>query len=131
MRTPFSLAVILLFAIPCFSQEKPESPKPSATRLHFDSGWLARAHWTSAAFDEASTGYAISRCGSGPNCHERDPLAKPFIGNGRCNARLALGFAAESVAVSFIPNPKLRRIVQIGAIGAHVFLGSRNFHRWR
>jgi hypothetical protein len=106
--------------------------KPAARRrITFDTGWLARAHWTAAAFDEATTGMAVKACGTASYCHERNPLARPLIGSGRNNARLAMGFALESAAVSFIPNRKLRRITQIAAIGLHIYFGTKNIKTWK
>jgi hypothetical protein len=104
------VATIVLFAAPVF-----------------DHGWLARTHWLAAAFDYATTGNVINEC---PRCHEQDPLSRPFIGMHPQPFRLAIGWTAECAAVSFIPNRRVRRIVQIGAIGAHVFFGARNLERW-
>ena len=128
--------------------EKPEAPKPHAVlrtaparfRFHFDSGWLARAHWAATAFDNATTGLANAEClhfkGYSSSylehyCGEQNPLERPFIGyHHNPSWRLALDWAGESAAVSLIPNKKLRRVAQISLIGSHLFFGARNLKYW-
>jgi hypothetical protein len=70
MKAPFSLAVILLFAIPCFSQALPEAPKPK-----IDKKWLALsvAGHAAAAWDTEET------IGHKPFLREYDPLARPIV----------------------------------------------------
>src|SRR5207245_4682167 len=36
--------------------------KPGLQQSSFDSGWLARAHWASTAFDFSTTGHASETC---------------------------------------------------------------------
>jgi hypothetical protein len=104
--------------------------KPNPVRkARFDSGWLARAHWTAAAFDWSTTGYANKEC-IGPTCRELDPVARVFMGTRPQPWRLALGWAGESAGVSFIPNRRIRRIVQIGLIASHVACGVNNLRNW-
>lgn len=132
-----SLFLFLLCSVPCFGQEMLPRPTAQTHRFVFDKSPLAIAHWTAAAFDYSTTGNSISQCNSwygvhpdtATLCRERNPLGRPFVGNGS-RARLALGFAAESVGVSLIPNRKVRRIVQISLIGAHVWFGARNLKEW-
>jgi hypothetical protein len=132
-RTLAATALLLMFSVPSYPQ-KPENPRPKppvAKKLHFDTGWWARAHWASAAYDEASTGFSTRACGNSPSCGERNPLARPIIRDGHNNARLALGFVLESAAVSSIPNKKVRRTVQVFAIAAHIYLGTKNIKTWK
>src|SRR5260370_18765186 len=106
------------------------APKPAAKKHQFDAGWWARAHWTSAAFDYATTGNAIESCLSlkRQNCAERDPLARVFVGRYAPRWRLAVGWASESALVIIIPDRKVRRIVQIAAFGVHTSFGLHTFH---
>ncbi len=124
MRTKWQVVLILLFLTGSYTQA--QEPKPAAIRTHFDSGWWARAHWRAAGLDYASTGLAAKEASG---FYEKNPLARPFVGGGS-PARLSAGFAAEAIGVSLIPNHKLRRIVQIAAIGLHTYYGARNLKRW-
>lgn len=150
------IALLLLFlALPCSAQSLPDAPVPSSDavteggrivpvqaripdkrapihRLHFDSSWWAQAHWTTTAFDQATTGNANSECLArwGVNSTCREETDAWLVGRRPQAWRLGLGWAAESVAVSIIPNKKVRRIVQAGLIGSHVFFGARNLYRW-
>jgi hypothetical protein len=134
-----TLLLAFLLATPCMAQAdalKLSMPKPAAKVRTFDTGWWARAHWTAAAFDYSTTGLANRECldrfGMFPNttCREQDPLARPFIGRHPQPWRLSLGFVAESAAVSFIPNKKVRRIVQVGLIASHLICGAKNLKTW-
>jgi len=114
--------------------------KPGLQQSRFDSGWLARAHWASTAFDFSTTGHASETCHGlkaysaeflAHYCGEADPLARPFIGNhSNPRWRLALAWADESIAVSLIPNRKIRRAVQMGLIATHITCGVYNIHAW-
>src|SRR5882672_6779697 len=102
---------------------------PADAAPKFDAGRWAQAHWTSAAFDYSTTGYVVRECLSrypAQYCGEENPVARAFIGRYPQPWKLSLGFAAESAIVSLIPNRKVRRIVQIAAIGGHIFFGARN-----
>lgn len=135
------LFLLLSTATPCFSQGIIGAlPKPVEKQKRFDTGLWAGAHWTAAAFDYATTGNSVSECrnyyGAWPQlnsrtlCQERNPLARPFIGSNPGATRLAIGFAAESFAVSSIRNKKARRILQIGLIGVHAYMGVKNLKAW-
>jgi len=129
----------LLFCFMCLVAPNYGRIEPS--RSYFDYGWLARAHWGSAAFDYSTTGLADRECLGlkgypagfplAKYCGEQNPALWPLVGH-HVNPpyRLALTFAGESAAVSLIPSRRLRHITQIGLIASHMFFGARNLRRW-
>lgn len=110
------------------------SPRP-----RFDTGWWTRATAIAVAADYSTTGLLVARCidrhvtWNYPVswCNEGNPLARPLIGARPPAWRLALAYPIEVGAIAAIPNKKLRRVVQVAAIGAHTFFAVRNYHRYR
>jgi hypothetical protein len=133
------LAVLVLLTVTAIPALGQETTTPKLTRTvaeHFDKGWVARAFWTSAAFDYSTTGLASHICRdryavNSRYCVENDPIARPFIGyHDNPSWRLALGWAAESAGVSMIRNKKARRVLQVSLIAGHLICGVNNLKHW-
>lgn len=112
-------ALLLASAVHC---EPILQPKPVA-RARFDSGWWTRSLALASAYDGATTRYGE---GQHQYSQEANPVSRVFLGAHPAAPRLALMGALETVGVGFIPNKKVRRIVQVGLIGAHIALGTKN-----
>lgn len=152
-------AVVLFFVTAAGAQSLPDAPVPQLTlkqdapgRFHyetvsavrarrprFDTGWWTRAAAIAVAADYSTTGLLVGRCidrhvtWNYPVtwCNEENPIARPLIGARPPAWRLALAYPIEVGAIAAIPNKKLRRVVQVAAIGAHTFFAVRNYHRYR
>jgi hypothetical protein len=121
----------LLCATGLQAQTLPSAPKP---HVRFDHGVWAKADWLAAAFDSSTTGLTIVECQQAlphsTSCRERDPLAWPVEGKTPGPGHLALGWSLECTGTSLIPNRKLRRVVQFGAIAVHLYFGAHNLKEW-
>jgi len=96
----------------------------NAQVIHYD-----RMIWINSiavSYDGATTGMWERNC---PGCREVGP-AKLVLGPKPATGSM-IGFgAAEVISASAIKNRKIRRIVQWGLIGAHVYCGTRNIVRY-
>ncbi len=154
-------AIVLFFVTAAGAQSLPDAPAPQpelrlkqdapgrfhyetvsavrAKRPRFDTGWWTRATAIAVAADYSTTGLLVGRCidrhvtWNYPVswCNEENPIARPLIGARPPAWRLGLVYPIEVGAIAAIPNKKLRRVVQVGAIGAHTFFAVRNLHRYR
>ena len=125
-----ALLLMLLFAAPCYAIPDTPVAKEAARppKMSFDTGWWTRSLALAAFYDGKATRAVIGNCkwvGSG----EGNPVSRALIGRCAQNWRMGVFGAAEVTGVALIPNRKLRRVVQISLIGAHIFCGTRNLVR--
>jgi hypothetical protein len=125
------LALSLLFAGCAKADPLPDAPKPvleprRPLRWHLDTGWWTRAHATAAGFDGVTTALWVRNCTPHWSCFEADPVDRFFIGRHATPWRMGLFGTGEVIGTALIPNKKVRRLVQIGLITAHVVCGARN-----
>jgi hypothetical protein len=92
MKATLSLVSLLLFAIPCFSQEKPDTPKPN--RRIFIVGVSALA--VSKVADSLSTRSLLDRGG-----WENNPILGRHPSSGRISGYMAATFIGESTTFYF------------------------------
>src|SRR5690242_13287181 len=105
MKAPFILAVILLFAIPCFAQEKPDMPKPN--RKPFIAGTVALA--AAKTYDAIETQRLLDRGG-----HENDPIFGQHPSPAKLGLINAAIFAGEVALFHFTERSKHKPIRWLG-----------------
>lgn len=97
------------------------SSAQAAPRFHVDR-WTF-AHAVATAYDGATTANYMQGC---VKCYEANPVSRVFIGRRAEPWRMEIVGAAEVLGTAIIPNHKLRHIVQVSLMGAHLTLGTKN-----